>query len=258
MEIYENIKDMDSKTNSLEGVKEVYQKAVIENLKKKLLELNEREEEKRQNGEFLNANDRLEIGRYFRHAEGDIAYDNSLGANDRWKIISRKNLFGLEALLYPINKPDNLKGSLFLKGTSGRYQVDKFDDDFFPNWICIDDILRRDEEERFKEIEEFYDMNNRDMFEKYGIRAPEYKFKTVVDYLLLDSILKDRYSEVKSIYCSEHGIEIKLRDGTEIIGDDTLHDERGITIRKDYRVVGKVDFDAISKRRIFKKYKRYQ
>ena len=62
--------------------------------------------------------------------------------------------------------------------------------------------MDRSEEEQFTEVEQFFDMNNRQAFEKFGVRpndADEMSF--VANCVLLDSLLEGRYSELEEIDC---------------------------------------------------------
>lgn len=167
----------------------------------------------------------------------------------------QKNFFGLEAEFAPKDKKQD--GILFLKAMSGRFQMQKFPINIFPNEINITYILERKDSEQFIEVEEFYNMTNREVFEKYGIDmdcdAPDGRKNLIADCVVLDSLLQGMDSDMKDVFCwSPQGyvINIKLEDGTEINAGSIDHNgfsdcERGITIKKDEKEA-RVDFDAIN------------
>lgn len=245
----DELRDMASKANSLQEIKEKYQKAIINNFKEKLAMLKN-----------IHGNDDIEkIKMNFNNTQYQNAFDNSLGSNDRWGIVSKKNFFGLSAEFLPENEKDN---ALYLKLDSGRFQMQKFptiNKNFFPNLINISDILQRSEKEQFAELEEFYNMNNREVFEKYGITAhcsDNYRGQSnlVANCVILDSLLQEKYSNITDIFCySPEGyvIQIELDDGTKISAnsinstDISQTGKKGITIKKDEKEAN-VDFDAVS------------
>ena len=243
----DELRNMHSKANSLEGVKEKYRKAIIDNYAEKLMQLD--------NLENIRNDDIQNLIMSFERTQYQNAYDNSLGSNDRWGIVSQKNFFGLSAEFLPKNDRNNM---LYLKLDSGRFQMQKFPNinkRFFPNTLNISDILKRSENEQFTEIEEFYNMNNREVFQKYGIMAycDNGQANLIANCVILDSLLKEKYSEVIDIFCySPNGYvtKIVLEDGTEINANsrdsyDSQAGEKGVTIKKAGREA-RVDFKAIS------------
>ena len=243
----DELRNMHSKANSLEGVKEKYRKAIIDNYAEKLMQLD--------NLENIRNDDIQNLIMSFERTQYQNAYDNSLGSNDRWGIVRQKNFFGLSAEFLPKNDRNNM---LYLKLDSGRFQMQKFPNinkRFFPNTLNISDILKRSENEQFTEIEEFYNMNNREVFQKYGIMAycDNGQANLIANCVILDSLLKEKYSEVIDIFCySPNGYvtKIVLEDGTEINANsrdsyDSQAGEKGVTIKKAGREA-RVDFKAIS------------
>lgn len=253
----DELRDMSSKTNSLDGVKEKYRIAIIDNCREQLTIFKNMDKK-------IDSIDIENGRRRFNSTQYKNAFDNSLGSNDRWGIVSKKNFFGLEAIFLPENgkglKKDN---RLYLRLNSGRFQIQKFPSsfsDFFPNKINISDIIGRSEEEQFAEIEEFYNMNNREVFEKYGVNARCKNDKSgqtnlIANCVVLDSLLQGIGSDIKEVFCwspaGGYVINIKLEDGTEInansinVGNHYGTNERGITIKKDGKEA-RVDFDTIS------------
>lgn len=246
-----DLSDMSSKTNSLEGVKEKYKKAVIENYKYV-------RENRVQIGENGRYDDRFaNLRTAFSQKQSDECIDSSLPSNERWGLVSRKNLFGLEAEILPTEYMEQgkpVKGkTFFLKGCSGRFQMTKFSYSIFPNHINITDILERSEEEQYAEIEEFYNMTNKEFFEKYGINANRKdQINLVANCVILDSLLKGKYSELQEVFCWNPGgvneIVIELSDGTKITAQDTdknVKNKSGIIIEKDGKKA-ELHFNAIS------------
>lgn len=249
----DNLRDMSSTTNSLEGIKEKYKKGVIENFQFVV----ENQRKIVQDSVFTSMSGPKAALRYaFTQNQYKECHDASLGSNDRWGIVAGKNLFGLEASILP-EKEEGKK--IVLKACSGRFQMQKFPQDFFTKTIDISDIRERSENEQYAEIEEFYNMNNRQVFEKYGVFAQcgdgnGERINLIANTVVLDSLLKGRYSEISNIYCYSpaggYHFKIKLADGTEITANsgemiDTLAGKKGITIKKDEKEAT-VDFDAIS------------
>lgn len=236
-------KYMISKTNSFEGVKEKYRKAIIENYRDSLRVRNTESARIR-----------------FDKTQNSNASYNSLGANDRWAIVSKKNFFGLEASFLPENaQGTESRNMLYLKLNSGRFEMQKFPKKIFPNEINISDIGERSEEEQFAEVEEFYNMNNRQVFEKYGVNARRLndemgEMNLIACCLVLDSLLQGIGQDMEEIFCttSSYGyiINIKLEDYTEISANSTnlygFDYDRGITIKKFDGKNARVEFQAIS------------
>lgn len=133
----------------------------------------------------------------------------------------------------------------------GRFQPQKFNNSLFTKYINISNIYQRREEEQFTELEEFYNMTNRDVFKKYGILATEYHDKMLLaNSVLIDSLLKDRYDEVDTIWCgsvdgNHYKIIIDMNDGTKITAGDTDR-FRGITIEKDDQKA-RMEYEPIAK-----------
>lgn len=133
----------------------------------------------------------------------------------------------------------------------GRFQSQKFNAYLFTKYINISNIYQRNEEEQFTELEEFYNMTNRDVFKKYGILAEkDYDKMLLSNSVLIDSLLKGRYDEVDTIWCgcvdgNHYKIIINMNDGTEITAGDT-DQFRGITIGKDGKKA-RVVYDPIEK-----------
>lgn len=94
-------------------------------------------------------------------------------------------------------------------------------------------------------------MTNREFFQKYGIYAQfDYDKMLLANSVLIDSILKDRYDEVDTIWCgcvdgNAYKIMIHMNDGTEITAGDA-NKYRGITIEKDGKKA-RVEYNPISK-----------
>lgn len=253
----DELRIMSSEANSLEGIKEKYKKAIIDNYEARLLEC--------KNKRISNIDDINQERRIFDSIQYKNAFDDSLGSNDRWGIVSRKNFFGLRADFLPENGKGLRKDNrLYLRLISGRFQMQKFpgvtSKKFFPRAINISDINTRNEEEKFSELEEFYNMNNREVFEKYGVYANlrsdnGSQTNLLANCVILDSLLEERYSEIEDIFCfSPYGYvtTITLSDGTEIIANSAdskdAHLPKGITIKKDGKKAN-VNFDTKSKER---------
>ena len=246
----ENLIDMKSETNSLRKIKEKYKKGVIDNINERLLEIREIREKNGGITELELDNER----RKFDNTQFQNCYDDSIGSNARWGIVGRKNFFGLEAELYPTDVKRSKDSKYFLRAMSGRFQMQKFDRSIFTTRVNISDIRERSEDEQFKELEEFYNMTNRDVFEKYGVLAYDENTRNLVaSCVVLDSLLKDKYSEIKDVFCytpDGYGIKIKLEDGVEIQvntrnPNSNTYGKKGITIKKDGKEA-RVEFDAIS------------
>ena len=241
-----DLRDMSYETNQLNTIMEKYKEAVIDNFRDRLKETRAKS--------TVSEYDIDIARRIFNFAQSKIAMDESIGSNARWGIVGRKNFFGLSAEIFPTKRSEIKKDNrLYLKAMSGRFQMQKFASDIFPNRVNISSILGRSEDEQFSEIEEFYNMTNREVFEKYGINARnENDINLIASCVILDSLLKDRYSELKDVFCwypNEYGIDIKLEDGTEIVtrtsGLGDKSEKKGITIRKDGKEA-RVSFDSIS------------
>lgn len=169
------IRDMSSKYNTLDGLKERFKKGILEPYKK-----------------FLKDNDIYA----FNKTSYQICTTEG-PATPRWGLVSRKNLFGLDA---GIDYQNNNK--LVITLNAGRFRIECLPVGF-RNKFDISDILDRSEEEQFTEVEQFFDMNNRQAFEKFGVRpnnADEMSF--VANCVLLDSLLEGRYSELEEIDCN--------------------------------------------------------
>ena len=91
----DELRIMSSEANSLEGIKEKYKKAIIDNYEARLLEC--------KNKRISNIDDINQERRIFDSIQYKNAFDDSLGSNDRWGIVSRKNFFGLRADFLPEN-----------------------------------------------------------------------------------------------------------------------------------------------------------
>lgn len=185
--------DMLGESNSFDIIKEKFLSATLDNI----------DYIKAHEAEIINqsgdSDHRAALERYFNSRVSDICYDDSLGSNGRWGIVSRKNVFGLR-----VEMED---GRVFLKGMSGRFQMDKFSTDIFPNGMDISDILERGDRETLNQIiEEFYNMNNREFFEKYGVNARgEQQKNLLADCLIIDSLLEGKDSEIQRVYCGQPG-----------------------------------------------------
>lgn len=250
----DELRDMHSRVNSLEGVKEKYKKGVIENFQY----IVENQRQITQNAADVSTEGKKRALRHaFSNNQYKECYDDSLGSNDRWGIVAEKNIFGLEADILPENEEGK---KIVLRACSGRFQMQKFPQNFFPKTMDISNIRNRNENEQYSEIEEFYNMNNRQVFEKYGVytqcgEGNNIAINLIANSVILDSLLQGRYSEILDIFCYSpsdgYRIEIKLTDGTEIIansGDisDTIDGKKGITIKKDGKEA-RVNFDAVSR-----------
>lgn len=243
----DELRDMHSTVNSLEGVKEKYKKGVIENFKYIL----ENQRTIIQNNKNGYEEEEWGLRHAFDNKQYNECYDDSLGSNDRWGIVAGKNLFGLEASILP----EDEKGKIMvLQACSGRFQRQKFPIRFFTKTIDISDILNRNGNEQYTEIEEFYNMNNRQVFEKYGVNAGfESQRNLIANSVILDSLLQGKYSEISNIFCwtpRGYRVEIELADGTEMIANSEADigdrdTKKGITIKKDGKEAS-VDFDAVS------------
>ena len=243
------LRDMHSRANSLEGIKEKFQKAIIDNYEQRtetLISL-------RKSGLPLQESDFDAERRKFDNIQYENAFDDSLTSNDRWGIVSKKNFFGLKAEFFQPGK----KHLLVLRPCSGRFQMQKFPDceQMFPKAIDISDMHKREENKKFAELEEFNNMTNREVFEKYGVDVRGNTVMSLVaNCLILDSVLKGRYDDLEDVYCSSepcYTISIRLNDGTEICANASFEKMRtnidnGVTIRKKDGKEATVSFDAMS------------
>jgi len=247
--------NMKSETNSLNGVRERYKKGIIETY-----------EDICENYDTLIVppgcvgEGTQKITTTFNNMQNDVCRDDSMGSNSRWGIVALKNFFGLSAELYPrqiyarrTNAKPNQDEEIYLKACAGRFQPDKFRESIFPNVINISDILFREPDEQFRELEEFYNMTNKELFKKFGVYAEVGKETNLLaNCLVFDSLLKDRYSDLEGIRCAStygYDIDIKLTDGTKFFAyanSEPLNGiQKGITIQKDGREA-RVGFDTIS------------
>lgn len=190
-------RDMNSKYNSIEAIKERYQKGIIEAYRI-----------------FLETSESVrDARRIFNKMQYDICSDGNI-QTPRWEIVGRKNFFGLAAEIGP-NRPyidyknkkrvEASEKSIFLKVNAGRFRIESQPVEF-ANMVDISDVLQRSEEEQFIELEEFWNMNNRQLFERFGVQArQEDSRKLVANCIVLDSLLKDKYSELKDVFCHNKG-----------------------------------------------------
>lgn len=199
------LEQMDSGNNSLEYIHEIYKKSIIQNYAQRLAELRELA----QTGN-IGINDIENSRRIFDNEIGHEATEIS-ATNPRWTLVGAKNLFGLSSELFP--REENKRGvskekRLYLRLETGRFQMQKcmpgYFNSTFPNRINISDILERNEGRQFSELDEFYDMNNRQIFEKFGVHVTGLDKGENNDDLtllaisvMLDSILKDKYQDIK-------------------------------------------------------------
>ena len=218
----EEIRDMQSIVNSIKTIKKRFEIGVIEPYKEF------------KSMETANASD-------FGTKQYEICYDGST-TTPRWTIISRKNFFGINAVLGREN--GQTTGQLFLEANPGRFRIEcpPF---WFKRKIDISDILERNEEQQYCELTEFYNMNNRQFFKKFVVslkKSEERKLAT--ECLLLDSLLEGKYEEIKDLICHNHEaqtIEIEMEDGTKIIARD---DDKGVTITQGGKEAS-VNFDGV-------------
>lgn len=259
------LEQMDSENNSLEYIHEIYRKSIIQNYAQRLAELRELA----QTGN-IGINDIENSRIIFNNEFGNEATEIS-ATNPRWTIVGAKNLFGLSAELFP--REENKRGiskekRLYLRLETGRFQMQKCMPEYFnstfPNRINISDILERNEGQQFSELDEFYDMNNRQIFEKFGVHMTGLDKGENNDDLtllaisvMLDSILKDKYQNIKKIFCwSPNGyrVEVDLKDGTKIIANSSEYKydnegfkEKGIYIMTPDEKKAMISFNAVSK-----------
>lgn len=164
--------------------------------------------------------------------------------NPRWRIVGGKNLFGLQAKVS--NEGNNPQ--MVLTPCIGKFRLDRFSDKFVgPKEWDISDILSREGENKYKELREFYHMNNRQVFEEFGFNLwqdndPNSIF--VTNALLLDTLLNDRYSDIIDFGTTERNCSIKLNDETTIEVYNAGN-RKGITIRNG-KSMGRVNYTAKS------------
>lgn len=251
----EDLKYMSSRCNSLDGVKEKYKKGIIETFEYICSNKEKIKQDGENRGLFGIEGFKRVVQSTFNNMQYKECADKSLGSNDRWGIVSKKNFFGIEAVTFPDKaympgEKLSKNKRLFLQANAGRFQPQKFDMYLFPNLINISDILNREEQEQFSEIETFYNMNNREVFEKFGVHASGNNEKMLIaNSVLLDSLLKDSYSDVKSIWCGRfenyYNIKIDMNDGTKIEAGG-LDSEKGIAIEKGGKT-GIVQYNILNK-----------
>lgn len=216
-----DIRNMNSSDNKIETIKEKFRKGVIEQYKRFIETGNDRE---------------------FTNKQYEICGSGIGDSTPRWAILSKKNFFGLYAELK--HETNESKEGLFLMANGGRFRIEccPFT---FSREIDISDILEKSEDEQYSYITDFYNMNNRQLFEKYGVSlrmAEEKKFAAAC--LVLDSLLEGKYESIKDIFCHNHrgqSIEIELQDGTQIIARDN---GEGITIKQGSREAS-VNFEGV-------------
>ena len=104
----DELRDMHSTVNSLEGVKEKYKKGVIENFKYIL----ENQRTIIQNNKNGYEEEEWGLRHAFDNKQYNECYDDSLGSNDRWGIVAGKNLFGLEASILPEDEKGKSKRNM--------------------------------------------------------------------------------------------------------------------------------------------------
>ena len=116
--------------------------------------------------------------------------------NPKWRIVGGKNLFGLQ----PSVSTEGNNTKMFLVPCIGKFRLDRFIGLFgWQNAWDISDISSRSEENKYKELREFYHMNNRQVFEKFGLELlddTEQNRIFITNALLLDSLLNGRYSDI--------------------------------------------------------------
>ncbi len=171
------------------------------------------------------------------------------------QIVSPKNIFGLGAVLNPdkLGKDVGLK----LKLNAGRFSKAGLLSFCFQSLINVGDLS---DEEIYDELKKFYTMNNREALKCFGVRIPTYTDRYVnLDFekyaqlfassLVLDSLLKDKYSQITSINCIGDGNEfcIKLSDGTEIeaVTRDSDYSEKILRLKKGEKFAS-VRFDPLT------------
>lgn len=252
----DELRNMRSRVNSWEGVKEKYDKGILEAYD---YILNHYDELIRPG--FAKGEATSQIKQQFGDKQFNECVDNSLGSNYRWGIVSLKNFFGLEAVIYPeevyeSRELPDFSREIYLKANAGRFQPNKFNGRIFPKLINISEILDRENaEDYFEELKMFYNMTNRQFFEKFGVFAEVGDDANLIaNCVVLDSLLQGRHGEMEDVYCHSTGgrvIEIKLADGTQIFANTNnrcVNSEpkgKGITIKKDGKEA-RVEFDAIS------------
>ena len=171
-----NTRDMTSKDNTLEVIKEKFKKGVIDLYR-----------------QFLIDKDLDKFGHKSYQICSTVSDEVS---TPRWAILSRKNLFGLGA---EIDYTD--QNRLKLTANPGRFRIE-CPPITFVNKIDVSDILERSEESQYDEVTQFFDMNNRQVFEKFGIRTSDSdQMIFLANCVLLDSLLHNRYSELKDVFC---------------------------------------------------------
>lgn len=80
----DELRDMTSRVNSLEGIKEKYKQGIIENFRY----VYENREKIAHNG--VDFDPIVNLRRYFSSVQYKRCFDKSLGANDRWRIVGKK------------------------------------------------------------------------------------------------------------------------------------------------------------------------
>lgn len=251
----EELKYMSSESNSLKGVKEKYKRGIIDNFQWLRDNTDIIKQEAYNMGVFGKEGYKLVMQRYFNKKQYRECADNSMGSNDRWGIVGKKNLFGLEARIapdevYKQGEEITRDKKWFLKANAGRFQPQKFSLHLFPNFINISDILERKTSEQFSEFERFYDMTNKEVFEVFGVLAEDNNEKMLVaNSVLLDSLLRDKYLDINSIWCGRltnaYCIKIEMNDGTKIIAGSP-DNEKGIIIRRNEKEA-MVEYETLNK-----------
>ena len=249
-----DLRDMYSERNSLKGIKKKFRGGVIGNLN--YIRDNQDKIHKDWQITFGSSmTKKSSLRSEFANRQSQICMDESLGSNPRWGIVALKNFFGLQAEVFPEYGKDKEK-KIILHACAGRFQAQKFPIPptyIFPKTMDISDILERSEEEQVREIEEFYNMTNREVFEKFGVHAEnKYTRMLLANCVVLDSLLKGKYEDLKSVYCWSPGndgnytIQIELKGGTKIESSVTNEEfVKGIAIKRDGKEA-EVTFDAIS------------
>jgi len=117
----DDLAHMKSETNSLEHIEQIYKEGVIDAYVETLLAVK---------GDKSSYADLLQWCRStFDSKHGRRCENSSLGSNSRWGIVSKKNLFGLKALLFPNDK--ELMGNfsktdrLYLKAEARKISISK-------------------------------------------------------------------------------------------------------------------------------------
>lgn len=200
-------RDMRSNSNSIESIRKLYQEGIIDPFRTFM----ESKEESR------------EAKWTFGKSQYRVLRENN--PTPRWNIVSPHNFFGIEG----VAETKRNGKRLFLKANAGRFRLESPPLEF-KNMIDISDILGRNPEEQFTELDEFYSMNNREFFQKFGVEERGESVYSVANCLLLDSLLKEKYSELEEVWChnsnGEHTIDIKLNDGTIISAYDEGHKQK--------------------------------